>query len=59
MEEKSEHIIDRLRKGEIIECPVCKKGKYITNPQYISIAHEFWCDNCGSIIRVTPNVIVE
>lgn len=59
MEEKGEQIIDRLRKGKTVKCLECKKGKYITNSQYINIANDFWCDKCGSIIRVSPNVIVE
>lgn len=59
MEKENEHIIDRLRRGEKITCKSCQKGVYKTNANDISIAHEFNCDNCGSVIRVTPNVIVE
>lgn len=59
MEKESEHIIERLRRGEKIKCKSCKKGIYKTSANDISIAHEFNCDKCGSVIRVTPNVIVE
>ena len=60
MENNEQPIIERLRRGEIIICEECKKGIYITNASDISISHEFYCERCGSVIRVTPgDVIVE
>ena len=52
-------LIDRLRMGEIIPCIECKNGYYETSASDISISHEFNCNSCGSVIRVSPNVIVE
>ncbi len=59
MDENNQHIIESLRKGEVVTCRECKKGIYKTSAKDISISHEFRCNNCGSVIRVTPNVIVE
>lgn len=57
--EKNENIIERLRQGEKIKCLECQKGIYRTSATDISKSHEFNCDNCGSVIRVTPNAVVE
>lgn len=63
MEENSKKtqmpLIDKLRNGEIIECVKCHKGHYVTDKKYITISHEFNCNNCGSPVRVTPNIIVD
>lgn len=52
-------LIDRLRLGEKILCYDCKKGYYNTTANNISISHEFHCEKCGSVVRITPNIIVE
>lgn len=54
----SSEIIARLRKGEIIKCLDCKKGIYTTNAKDISVSHEFKCDNCNSVIRISPNITI-
>ncbi len=56
---EKKHIIERLQGGEAIKCKDCHKGHYITNAIDKSISHEFHCDHCGSVLRVTPNIIVE
>lgn len=58
MENISE-LIKRLQKGEEIKCIDCGKGYYTTSANDISISKEFNCNNCNSVIRVSPNVIIK
>lgn len=51
-------IIERLQSGEKIKCLDCKKSYYITNAYTIEKSREFYCKNCGSAIRITPNITV-
>lgn len=37
-------ILEKLRKGEKVECPECQKGKLVTDYDY-TISHYFYCDN--------------
>ncbi len=57
--ESGYEIIKRLRKGEIIKCADCKKEYYTTNAEDISIAREFRCNKCNSVLRISPNIMVE
>ena len=57
--ENGYNLIERLRKGEKIKCEGCKKGYYVTNAKSISLSHEFKCNNCSSVLRVSPNITVE
>ena len=50
---------ERLRKGEKIKRKKKKKGYYVTNAKSISLSHEFKCNNCSSVLRVSPNITVE
>lgn len=52
-------LLERLQNGEKILCTTCKKGYYTTCVQDVSLSREFMCDKCNSVIRVTPNIIVE
>ncbi len=56
-EEKS--LIERLRNGEMIKCLECNDGYYTTTAKDIKISHEFCCNKCKGVIRITPNIIVE
>lgn len=59
MAEKQIDLITRLQKGEKVVCSDCKKGVYITDIKEISKSTFFVCNNCGSIYRVSKNVVVE
>ncbi|MCD8026662.1 MAG: hypothetical protein LUF33_06985 [Clostridiales bacterium] len=52
-------IIEQLQEGKVIKCLDCKEGHYITTAKDIKLSHEFHCNKCGSVVRVTPNIIVE
>lgn len=51
-------LIERLQDGEQILCYDCKKSYYVPFSVPIRKSLEFYCKNCHSIVRVTPNVIV-
>lgn len=57
--EKEVNLIDRLQNGEKILCNECQKGYYITSANPIKKSREFICEKCHSVVRVTPNIIVE
>ncbi len=50
--------IKRLQTGERIRCPDCEKGYYITSAIDVSLSREFYCSNCGSVIKIIPDIIV-
>lgn len=56
---KNKSLIERLRLGEKIQCPKCKRGYFITSAKDISISHGFSCDNCGAMINVDPIIDIE
>ena len=57
--ENGYELIERLRKGEKIKCTDCQKGYYTTNTEDVSTAHEFRCNKCNSVLRISPNITVE
>lgn len=50
---------ERLNSGEKIECPDCHKGYFVKHNPDAEINHEFYCSNCGVILRFEPNVEVK
>lgn len=52
-------LVERLRTGEKIKCLKCGEGHYVTNPEYISTSHSFWCDECNDLLHTTSDTIVE
>lgn len=52
-------LIERLQDGERILCYECQKSYYVPFSVPIQKSLEFYCENCRSIVRVTPNIIVE
>ena len=57
--DKSKSLIERLRSGEKIQCPCCKKGYFTTSAEDISISHGFSCEICGAAINVDPFIDLE
>ena len=57
--ENGYELIKRLQKGEKVLCEDCHKGYYITSAKDTSKSYEFACEKCGSVIRISPNIIVE
>ena len=55
---KERGLIERLQSGEKILCKDCGKGFYITNARNIKTSHDFVCEKCNSVVRVTPNNII-
>lgn len=41
----------KLRRGEEVECPECKKGIFRTSEPNSQTAHHFECDKCGLSIN--------
>ena len=41
----------KLRSGEEVECPECKKGIFRTSEPNSQTAHHFECDKCGLSIN--------
>ena len=52
-------LIRRLQKGEQITCLNCRCGKYITYAENLSASCDFICDKCGSVLRISKNIVVE
>jgi len=57
--ESSSELIERLQNGEEIKCIDCGNGYYTTSADDISISHEFSCNSCNSVIRVSPNITID
>ena len=51
-------LIEKLQSGDKIICLECKKDVYISATKDISKSLEFYCPNCKSIVRFTPNILV-
>ena len=51
-------LIEKLQSGDKIICLECKKDFYISAAKDISKSLEFYCPNCKSIVRFTPNILV-
>ena len=56
-----ESLIDKLVKGEKIECKSCNNGYYIPYNTSADKAHSFYCSNpkCNFIIRRDPVIEIE
>ncbi len=56
-----ENLIDKLKKGEIVECKVCNNGYYVPFNTSSDKAHSFYCSNskCNSIIQIDPVIDIE
>lgn len=52
-------IVYKLQNGEKVLCDNCNKGYYTTNAKDKKHCYYFECNNCGSHIHITPNIIVE
>ena len=59
LEENGYELIKRLQSGEKIICKNCQKGYYITSSNNLKETKDFACEKCGSVIRVSPNIVVE
>lgn len=49
-------LIEKLQSGDKIICLECKNDFYI--PATISKSLDFYCPNCKSVVRFTPNILV-
>lgn len=47
---KTIEFIERLEKGEELQCPLCKKGVWRMTISHNGKTHIFKCDNCGKAI---------
>ena len=56
-----ENLIDRLVKGDKIECKACNSGYYIPFNTSADKAHSFYCSNpkCNFIINIDPVIEIE
>lgn len=56
-----EDLVDRLVKGEKIECASCNSGYYIPFNTSADKAHSFYCSNpkCNFIIYRDPIIEIE
>ena len=56
-----ENLVDRLVKGDKIECKACNSGYYIPFNTSADKAHSFYCSNpkCNFIIRRDPVIEIE
>ena len=56
---KEKSLIENLQDGAQIRCLDCKKDFYVSALKPINKSLEFYCPNCRSVVRLTPNIIVE
>nr|DAD71759.1 MAG TPA: zinc-ribbon domain protein [Siphoviridae sp. cto6l14] len=57
--EKEKDLIEKLQDGEHILCYDCQKSYYVPFSAPAKKSLEFYCKNCHSVVRVTPNIIVD
>lgn len=51
-------LIEKLQSGDKIICQECKNDFYISATKDISKSLDFYCTNCKSVVRFTPNILV-
>lgn len=52
-------LIEKLQRGDKVLCKKCSQGFYTTPVDDVSHSREFICEKCHSIVRVSPNIVVE
>ena len=52
--ELTSNLINRLRNGEKVVCPGCKKSYFSTPAMNPKDCHHWHCDKCGQTIHITP-----
>ena len=53
------YMVEQLQKGETIICHKCGKGHYVSFAENVAYSNDFYCDHCGNVIRISPNILVE